>query len=336
MKKFFIILDEHTDGKRAAAIWNKIQNYLNKQKINYEVSNVQPELATSIAEQFMRTHSPQNLENFVIMVIGEHSLMLDTIKGIKNTGKKEVPVAFITTNKKKDPFMQKIGISSNPVAALKQILNTVQPAYFNLGQVDETTHSSRRLFTDRLDIGFNAYVSNSLMNSRTHQVLTRFHLEYLLKAWNTLTSYINQEVFEVTMRVDKKYNFYKHAFNVTIKNNPVISEQKVHHSKNSSVSANNLNIELANNMNFLFYLIFLIARKFNLHHKLPFIHDFESDQVHLVIKSLEFGQIDGEQMNNKFYDVFFKSFSYPFWYDIDSIPLADLSEKNETEYLDKN
>ncbi|WP_311407113.1 diacylglycerol kinase family protein [Liquorilactobacillus uvarum] len=335
MRKFFIIVDKYTDGKKAVNIWNKLQNYLDDQKVNYEVSSTQPDLATNIAEKFVRTHSSQDLDSFVILAVGGHNLMLDTIKGVRNAGKREVPVAFITT-KKKDPFLQKIGISPNPISALKQILNAVQPTYFNLGQVDETTHDSRRLFTDKLDIGFTAYVSNSMMNSHIHQIFSKFHLSYLLRIWHSLTSYINQETFDVTMRVDKKYNFYKHTFNVTIKNNPVISKQGTYHLKNLEINANNLNIELVNNINFLFYLVFLIARKFNFHHKLPFVHRFESDQIHLVIKSLEFGQIDGHQMNNKFYDVFFKSFSYPFWYDIDSIPLSDLPKKDNNKIPSQN
>lgn len=322
MRTFFIIVDEHTDKQRAVAIWDKIRSYLNEQKINYRFSKIRPEFAASTAEKIVRTCPAQQLNECIIMAVGRHSLMLDTIRGIKNAGKKEIPVAFITTEEN-DTFMEKIGVSSSPIAALKQILNAVRPTYFNLGQVDETTHDSRRLFTDKLDIGFDAYTANSLINARSHNFFSRFHLTFLLKIWNTFTSYINQESFEVTMRVNQKYNFYKHTFSVKIENTPHIANAQQQRSDNE------LEIELVNNMNFFFYLLFSIARHFGLQYKLPFVHRFTSSQVHLVIKSLEFGQIDGAQMNNRFYDVFFKSFSYPFWYDIDSIPLSDLPKNSK-------
>ncbi|KRL01399.1 hypothetical protein [Liquorilactobacillus capillatus] len=335
MRTFFIIVDVYTARKKTAIVWDKIQHSLDKQQVNYSVVKVRPKIAAHITEKFIRTTSPQQLADCVIMAIGQHDLMLDTIKGIKNAGKVDLPIAFISTAQH-DPFMQKIGVSSDPLSALQQILNAVRPVYFNLGQVNEPTHDSRRFFTDELNIGFNAYVANTLANSRFHRLLTRFHLSYLSKLWNKLTAYINQESFEVTMRINQKYNFYKHTFNVTIKNEPYLSQQRSLSSVKHPTLNNNLQVELISNMNLLFYFLLLITRKLKIQHKLPFVHNYASNQVHLVIKSLEFGQVDHHQMNNKFYDVFFKSFSYPFWYDIDSIPLADMSQKQLPKKSSKN
>ena len=130
---------------------------------------------------------------------------------------------------------------------------------------------------------------------------------------------IDQETFNTTLRLQRKYHFFKRTYAVQIYNQAQVSDQKLAPSKQS------LKIEIITNLNFFNLLLLKIAQQLNFKKRLPFVHIFYGAAFQLTIDSLEFGEIDGQQQKNQFYDLFAHCIQFPFWFDPDSI---SLSEKN--------
>ncbi len=144
---------------------------------------------------------------------------------------------------------------------------------------------------------------------------------------------INQESFSATIRIGEKYEFFKHVAFVNVANHPYFDNGIVL-SPTANVNDHKLDLLIADNLGFFKFIILAISIYFKKQLKLPYLHHnyhllqqyhlhhYKSDQIHLIINSLEFGQIDGEEIGNGYFDIFYKTSQYPFWMNISSVPPA--------------
>ena len=84
-------------------------------------------------------------------------------------------------------------------------------------------------------------------------------------------------------------------------------------SPKADVSDHKLDLIIADNLGFFRSVLLGLAIYFKKQLKLPYLYHYKDQQIHLIINSLEFGQIDGEDMGSKYYDIFLSSTQYPFW-----------------------
>lgn len=325
VKTFFFIIDEEMVKNDPQKTWKKIKSELKNSKINYKIIKVHNlKQISRVIQQFVDTLGMHALTDAVVISCGRNIFFLEVLSNLLNAAKVKIPVAFIPFEDK-NIFAKKIGVSLDPLIALQQIFNTIRPTYYNLVEMDEATHTVKKVFLDEVIIGFNAYLSSLLQNSRMLIFLQEHHSYYAARFCGLVAAFVNREHFAATLRINHKYYFFKNTCSVSIKNITPESEFKT--ASQLQTSEQLLNISVISSLNpFTSFLLWLF-RKFKAETKLPFVHTFKQKQFHLMINSLEFGQIDNRELTNKFYDVFFRIVNYPFWFDVDSVSLTQKKQK---------
>lgn len=317
MKKYFIVVNKMAQKSKAEVIWVTIKDSLDSRNIDYIVKYTTDNLnATKITTRFIKNLNRKDYEDYVIIAIGGNGTLVDTLNGIKNAGVYDFPLAFIPVGFDNE-FAKGIGLSFDPLVALDQILNTTYPTYYDIGKYREVLRNKKGYFLNSFGIGMDAFITNIYNKKKKRRFFKKGFLAFLT---SSIEAYFNQEAFSTTLRVSNSYQFFKRSYVVNIANHPYF-EGNVSLSPFANVRDHNLDLMIIENMHFLRYLIFI----FNLYFKKQIpdkkFHRFKDNQIHLIIRSLEFVQIDGEEQGSHYLDIYFTSEKYPFWFDINSVPI---------------
>ena len=327
MRKFFVIVNKHANNGIAAQNWSMTEEVLQHKNIQYDKNfTTQPGDAYQLAHDFVATTPSLALENYVILVVGGDGTLNDTINGIKASGKQDVPVAFIPSGNN-NSFAAGIGIAASPQKALEQVLNATEPTYYDIGSYSDTLHGETGYFLNDFGIGIDAYIVSLQNQMKKHRLLQKLHLGFIPYLINIFEAYTNQEPFNVRVRVDNQYDFYKHAYLVNIANHPFYNGRNLQLTPQANASDHQLDLIIFENMNIFNFILLGIMIYFRKQLKLPSVHYYKKDAIHVSVNSLEFNQVDGEEKGNKYFDVLFKSVRYPFWINPSSIPVKEREEK---------
>lgn len=311
MKHFFVIVNEAANDGQGKKNWQLVEETFRQRQIPYTYELTKHD-AYDIALTFAQKLSDNELEQTVVLVIGGDGTLNDTLNGLKAAKcKKDLPLTFIPSGSN-NGFAKGVGIDPDPKKALEQILATNTATYFDIGFYEELTHEQSGYFLNDFGIGIDAYIVSLNVHAPHYKYLEKFHLGFFSYIWNVFEAYVNQEAFSVTVRIGNKYEFYKHAFLVNVANHPYF-KKNIELSPEANISDHKLDLIIADNMNFLKFLLLSVLIYFKKQLKLPSVHHYKESDIHLIINSLEFGQIDGQEQGNKYYDIFFKVHKYPFW-----------------------
>lgn len=316
LRSFFIIINPQANDAKATKVWEKVRPILDSRQIDYAFRLTDhPGHATQHVRLFFNKLTTTEAKKYITLVIGGDGTLNEVLNALKKGVSSEIPLAFLPAGKNNN-FAKGIGLAEDPLIALEQILATTDPVYYDIGEYQETTHSEQGYFLNDFGIGLDAYML-SLNKSQTkyprlRKILTKLHLHFLVYLLNVVTAFLNQEAFALTLRIGEKYHFFKHARLVNIANHPYF-EKGVVLSPKADVSDHKLDLIIADNLGFFRSVLLGLAIYFKKQLKLPYLHHYKDQQIHLIINSLEFGQIDGEDMGSKYYDIFFSSTQYPFW-----------------------
>ena len=325
MRSFFIIVNPLARHGQAAKIWEQVQNVLDSRNVDYEAHLTDH---VGHTQQFIHLKfskmSPEKAKNYVVLVVGGDGTLNEALNSIKKEAAIEVTLAFIPVGQN-NGFAKGIGLSADPLTALEQVLTATEPVYYDIGEYQETTHNEQGYFLNDFGIGLDAYATSLNANAHKHVRLKKFllraRLRFLVYLINIFTAFLNQEAFAVTLRIGDKYEFFKHARLVNVANHPYF-ENGIVLSPAADVNDHQLDLIIADNLGFFKFLLLSIAIYFKKQLKLPYLHHYKDKNIHLIINSLEYGQIDGEEVGSKYYDIFFCSSKYPFWLNIQGVPVA--------------
>ncbi|KRN88936.1 diacylglycerol/lipid kinase family protein [Ligilactobacillus ceti] len=327
MRSYSIIVNEHANEGHTKKIWNQVQDVLNQRQIQYTAYFTDhPGHAFKIAKKIAKKiTSNDNYEN-IILTIGGDGTLYDAINGIKAGSDLNIPIGFIPSGNKMG-FAANIGVANDPLLALEQILNTTEPTLYDIGSYQETTHKKQGYFLNNFSIGLDAYII-SLANQQKQSKFWKFlKIDFIHFLFRTFEAYLNQEAFSLTVRMDDHYEFFKKAYLVNVSNHryfkgslPLPTEDLIQDQQ--------LELLIIENMNFFKYILLSMIVYFRKELKLPSIHRFQKNQLHLTINSLEFYQVDGEEQGNQYLDIYFKTEKYPFWIDLTSVPREQRAKKD--------
>ena len=158
------------------------------------------------------------------------------------------------------------------------------------------------------------------LRSREHHHWLRTHCRWLANVLDICKAYYNSaDAFSATLRIGHKYKFYKRAFIVNLQNR----------TQESDFSNNDQPIEvtIVDRVNIFLFLIFVATRKFGDPTKLPFVHHWRTDNLHITVNSLEQTQVDCRELGGKYNDLYLKLINYPFWINADSVSLEERRQK---------
>lgn len=322
MQNYFVIVNTFANHGKSKVSWASVQAELNQRAVNYSFELThRPGDARQIAHQFVTKLTPADYQKTVILVVGGDGTLNDTLNGIKDAKVSDIPLSFIPSGNN-NSFARGIGLATDPLAALQQTLNAQEPCYYDVGFYQEMSHNTQGYFLNDFSVGQDAYLVSMLHHQKRSRLLEKFHLGFISYFFALFKAYLDQESFPVTLRLDDQYEFFKHSSIVNVSNQPFISGGLVL-SPEASATDQQLDLVVADNMNLLKFILLGFSVYFRKKFRFPGIHHYKSKEMHLLVNSVEFGQIDGEELPNQYFDLFLKVIKYPFWLDVESIPVKE-------------
>ncbi|SEM57443.1 lipid kinase, YegS/Rv2252/BmrU family [Ligilactobacillus sp. WC1T17] len=324
MKTFFIIVNDQAANGKSVSTWTEIRQRLDQRHIAYSFHKTKKTgHARKLTSRYLAKLNEPEAKETVVMVVGGNGTLTEVLNGIKDTPYDQTPLAFIPTGET-NAFAQGIGIATNPLDALDQVLSATEPVYYDIGEYHELTHDDHGFFVNDFGIGLDAFIVSLDAQAHKHKRLQRWlnkmHLKFLAYLVCVFDALLNQEAFATTLRIADKYYFYKKVAFINVANHPIFDNGIVLN-PTANAKDHQLDLLIAENLNFFKFLLLVILMYFNKQLKLPYLHHYKSSEIHLIVNSLEFGQIDGEEIGNKYFDIFFNVTQYPFWMNISGIEL---------------
>lgn len=316
---FYIILNEFAGSGRAKSLWPAIKEVLDTRQVSYSlVLSTYPGHATLLAKQFAKKQpdiAPTSTQpRQVVLAIGGDGTLHQAINGLESANLSyQLPVAYLPIGSGND-FAKGIHMASNWRVALDQILNCTSENWLNIGSYIDTNKQVSGVFTNNLGIGFDAAVVTAANGASSKRILNRLHLGTLSYLFSIIGVFYNQMAFPLTVHVGQHRDIYQHAYLVTVTNHPYFGGG-VKIVPPASANDPNLDLIVIEKPNFfkLIYIVIMLA--LGKHLKLRSVHHYHESKLHLIVPSIEYGQIDGEEMGGRYWDTYFEVKQYPFWID---------------------
>ncbi|MEJ1330318.1 acylglycerol kinase family protein [Latilactobacillus sakei] len=127
---------------QAQKIWPQIETALKQRGISYELQiSSYPGHTTRIAYQFARFKRT----NQVLLIVGGDGTLNQAINGVQSAGKHDIPIAYLPCGSGND-FARGIGLNSDPLQALEQILASYRPRQYRFGCLSRCSQERDWLF----------------------------------------------------------------------------------------------------------------------------------------------------------------------------------------------
>lgn len=311
---FLIILNEHAGSGNAKDTWKIIEPILQKERIDYtfQISQYAGH-TTYLAKQYVK--NIQTVDHPVILIIGGDGTLHEALNGALSIAQSNpVPLAYIPAGSGND-FARGLGMSAKPLTALRQILDCQQPVMINIGRYEETMKNEKGFFINNIGIGLDAAVVSRTNTSASKRRLNKYHLGSLSYLSSVTSALYNQEPFPLMVQVGKTRTLFQKALLVTTSKHPYFGGG-VDILPDASVYKPELELIVIERTNWLIILWVAILIALSKHLKSRFVHIFRNPSIHLTTTSIEHGQIDGEIMGNRFFDLHMSVSQYPFWIDV--------------------
>lgn len=308
---YSIILNPNAGNGYAKQIWPAIKAQLDERQSSYDYQISKPSQPIDFLTRKIIQAHPNPADTTVIAIGGDGTLH-DTLNGLikAENGGPKIPLAFIPAGSYNN-FARGYGISSDPAKALSQILaaNTIRQV--NLGHYQDAIKHQDGYFLNSIGIGFDAAIVsqiNRAAKNKRRRKRTSSHFKSFSRALGVL---YNQQAFSLMVQGEHGREYFPKAYIVIANNHPFIGE----HFKlapTASLDENALDLTIAERKNWLltFWQLHLLNRG-----KLTqsrFATHFHAKRFHFNTTSLEFGQVDGKEMGNRFMDITLSTSQYPF------------------------
>lgn len=303
-----IILNPTAGNGKALKTWNVLRPRFEGQ-LDYSLHQTDyAKHEEFFAKQISQAYS--NNSNTVVIVIGGDGTLHNVLNGLMKNNSK-LPLSYIPTGTGND-FARGYGISLNPEKALQQILSATDKKNITVGHYIEAIKKDEGYFLNNIGIGFDAAIVSRTNSSNTKKRLNKMHLgtfSYLCKAFGVI---YDQQPFQLTLQENRHHHIFANAFIVVATNHPYIGGG-FQIDRSADINDDKINMVVAERKNWLLTLWEVIQLARGKLAESRFAQHFHTDKLHYSTTSLEFGQIDGENMGNRFYDLTIDTSHYPFW-----------------------
>ncbi|MFD1548410.1 diacylglycerol/lipid kinase family protein [Levilactobacillus fuyuanensis] len=313
--QFYIILNEHAGSGRAKELWPEIKQALDAAQVSYQLAiSEYANHAILLSEQFAKKLPDEPHQNWVVLAVGGDGTLHEAINGLTKLPRTHpIPVAYLPIGSGND-FARGAGMALKWQDAFKQIIQCTHATDYDIGSYNETIKQERGVFTNNLGIGFDAAIISQANQSKAKVWLNKHHMGKLSYLASALDVYYNQTGFTLTVHVGNQRDIYPNAFLVTTTNHPYFGGG-VGIAPSATITDHKLHLVVIEKPNF-FKLMWLALRLvFKRHLTSKAVHYYQASSVHLTVPAIEYGQLDGEEMGGRFFDVYVGLKQYPFWFD---------------------
>lgn len=302
-KEFYLLVNPISGSKKGSKTFTQVKDKLEKQNIPYfcEISHYSgemPQLAQSMANKIKG-----NSEKILLVIGGDGSLN-QALNGVKNSNYPDTPIAYLPSGTG-DDFAKAVNLSDNFSKVIDKLINHPEITKIDCIYYHDLNRDEYHYFVNNLGIGFDAYVVAQSNNSKLRDRLNRLNIGNLTYGANIIKALAHQETFEATVTVNHKLHHFNDAYLVTTTNHPyfgggvpILPIAKPYSHKLYTVV-----VEKPSTMKFIYLFIKLLRN--GSHMKDPHFHYFEAENISVRTKSLQFGQLDGEELGSRNFDLDF-------------------------------
>lgn len=310
---YSIIINEHAGSGNAKGGWHKLKPALEQRGVDYTpYLTKQPGHATYLSRKLADRLA--GVDGEIVLVIGGDGTLHEVLNGLMQSPANRqhpLPLSYIACGTGND-FARGYGINRDPLVALDQILAASEVRYITVGHYVEKIKNEEGFFLNNVGIGFDASIVSRTNSSKRKKGMNKFHLGSFSYLANALGALYDQQPFEVKVDNGKYHDAYRRAYIVIASNHPFIGGGfKI--APDTSLTDPNLDLLVCERKNWLitFAQLWGFARGKLAHSKLA--TRYHARQIRYTTTSLEFGQMDGEEMGNRFVDLTLDTAAYPFW-----------------------
>lgn len=248
----------------------------------------------------------------LLVVLGGDGTLHQVINALDGVSKK-IPVGYVPGGSGND-FARGVGIVRNDVrAAFEQIQSVVKPKEINVLHFEEKNKNFNGSFVNNFGIGIDASVVQATNESASKKTLNRYKLGSLSYVFTMLGVLFKQKTFPVTVTTTDGSQTFDKTFLATTTNHPYFGGG-VAILPGADAHQKQVDLILIEKKNWLQVFRLLAALPEGKHLAHPDTHCFSGDWIKLTTKTLQYGQIDGEGIDQQEFDLTFTPETRYIWF----------------------
>ncbi|QNQ80591.1 diacylglycerol/lipid kinase family protein [Lactobacillus sp. PV034] len=297
-KKFYLLVNLKSGADRGTFSYRKVTKILEQQNIEYEtILSKYPRYLIKAARQL--ANELQNDPNTYLIVIGGDGTLNQVLNGIKQSDFPSTPLAYLPSGTG-DDFARALNLQSSPEALINKLCTNPEVTEIDCGYYFNVNNQHEGYFINNLGIGLDAYVVAETNNSNSKKRWG--HFSYGL---NVFKAVLNQPGFPVTIKVNDEVHSFNNAYLVTTTNHPFFGGGVPILPKASPTNhlLDVVIVEKPSLLKFIYLFSKMIITKKQI--KDPNFHYYGAKELEVSTKDLEYGQLDGEELGSKNFDLLF-------------------------------
>ncbi|MGX6961558.1 diacylglycerol/lipid kinase family protein [Vagococcus xieshaowenii] len=270
-------------------------------------------LTETLAKTTLRTwqeNDGTNHESYPLLVaLGGDGTVFEIQNGLANYP--TIPFAYIPSGSGND-FARSANISREPIEALKQLLNATSPSSFYSLKYDEQTTKESFIISNNLGIGLDASVVAKTNESKNKTTLNKLKLGSLAYLFSMIGLLFKQKGFKLTVNDGQTTKQFNNAYLVTNSKHPYFGGG-VKILPNASIEEPELELIVVEKISYLKIARLLAKLAKGTHTSSPYVTIFRSKTMHLMTKSRQYGQMNGEVIEPRAFNAILSTVEHLIW-----------------------
>ncbi|AKP66429.1 diacylglycerol/lipid kinase family protein [Companilactobacillus ginsenosidimutans] len=310
IKKLEVIFNERAGNGQSKSTWKKIEQFLIKNDINFELHKTQHDGdGVRIAKELSNTQTPDSR----ILVIGGDGTLNQSLNGVLVSNRPETALGYIPSGSGND-FSRGINIKKQkPLILLQRMLAMDEPVDIDIAKATNQTNGEQKYFVNNIGMGFDASAVYYTNHSKRKDVLNSLKMGTLAYVTSLVKVIKLQGGFPIDVKYGDKIKHFDDAYIVTATNHPYFGggiaidpkAQPFDHKLDLVV------VRKITGLTFVKLFVKLLSNGSHLND--PNVWYIQQPEFSVNIHQSEQGQMDGEELNKHEFDFDFKSIQHKFW-----------------------
>ena len=313
--KYFIITNLFAGGGNAKKVWPDIKKYLAAKNVAYKaVYTEYADHAVELTKQILGKIAATKQKDVVIIAAGGDGTLHETLLGCKryyeaHPTEKQVPISFLPIGSGND-FARGLKIPLKWEKALSNILHSDSPTTINVGHYTDLDNHTDGFFTNNFGIGFDASVVHLANRSslKSNHFFGKF--SYIAAILNVIINF--KGFYAEIIPENESKHIFQHTFLLTTTDIPYFGGG-INIVPTASALDDHLDMVVVEKPSLWQLILFISMIFLKRYLQLKFIHHYHEKQLFIKTNGNRYGQIDGEELGERTYNLKLETVKYPFW-----------------------
>ncbi|WP_283678856.1 diacylglycerol kinase family protein [Lentilactobacillus sp. Marseille-Q4993] len=313
MTKYYIVVNPAAGGGNVERLWPKINDYLTNLNVDFQtITTSFPGHATSKVKGLLTEIHNNQTQDIVIIAAGGDGTLHEVVEGCCQFYENhplltKIPVTFLPIGSGND-FARAVSMPTNWKKRINQIISSSKPTSIFIGKYRDLDSGKLGHFINNYGIGFDATVVYTANHSllKKNSILGRF--SYIASILHVLRTFKAMPIF---VTIDDKQTSIPNGYLVTTTNIPYFGGG-VRIAPSASIRDEKLELIIVEKPTFFQLLKFIVLLMAGKHLNLKFVHHYSKKSFTIRCEAIRHGQIDGEELGKRKYNIEFSKTQYPF------------------------